>query len=525
MRFPSSKRPTTAPRWTRALIGIAVSAVMLGAGAQCAMGFGTWDAPIIPGYAEHERITRLAIDCEGAFAKDPASPLAQTGARCAQARSATQIAGTDAFLGGVGAPDSAWDAVIPSKSPQHCDDGDYLFGTGSYPRPESARAENLLACRALFDLYMADAVRWAGEVVPVVGGVPTVVRAQSDLAGGNCNDKYDRKYDPDRRHRRAVAKCNALISFGRAMHIAQDFLSHSNWVDSAWPSSLAATGALNPPGLMKNVTSPGDVPDFLRYPRTAAQVSAFLAAHQVVTGGYTGSLTGRLRHSGASGAARDLNKDMGAGRIDWKTGLIPKGKGARGVAGLLSGQDNFQRAAYGAAVTTAAAWNDLQQAIRAAYPGTRGEMAARALAVDAPWTTCANAGATSTAAGTVAARMRENAGCAAASTAARQATPHDAPMTAAEVRALTARPPAIRACRGQAASVELAVSGLSCAAALRILRKQDEDLCPAAWRYRPGPESARVVCFLAGQGQAVATRPQVFTYVLPHFAEHHATTP
>jgi len=524
MSTESAPSPTPRRRWPRTLAALAVGALALGAGAQGALAFGTWDAPLIPGYAEHERITRLAIDCDGAFAKDPASPLNQTKAACAQPRSITQVAGAKSFLGGVGEPDSAWDAVAATKSPQHCDDGDYLYGAGSYPRPESARNTNLLACRAAFDLYMDDAVRWAGEIVPVVDGRPAVLRAQADLGPGNCNDNYDRKYDANRRHKHAQAKCNALISFGRAMHVAQDFFSHANWIDSAWPTTVAPIGLLNPPGLMKTVAAPADVPDFVRYPRTPEQINTFLATTQVVTGGYVGSLTGRVRHSGRKGQARELNKDMGSARIDWKTGAIPRGKGDRGVIGVLGGQDNFQRAAYAAAVTTATAWSDLQQAVKAAYPGARGEMAARALAVDAPWTPCAMAGiATAASREAVGRRARESGACAApAPPPIVRAAPVDTPMTAPEVRQLRSHAPDLRACPGDAKRVALMVDDVSCAAVLRILRGLDEDLCPGAWEYKPGPKDAHVLCYLPRPGYSGDAGARVFTYLLPHFADGHA---
>lgn len=351
------------------------------------MGFGSWDTAAVPGYAEHERITRMGIHCDGAFARNVSSPLAQADALCAQPRTTRMIAGSDGYLGGVGAPDSVADA-INSKSPQHCDDGDYLFGAERYPRAAAARDNNLLACRELFDIYMGDAVRWAGEMVPVVNGTPTLRNAQADLSPGLCNEKYDRKYDPGKEHPRA--KCNALISFGRAMHMAQDFFSHSNWIDA--PRAGVPSGLLNPPGLLRTVTEPSQVPDFVRYPRSEEQVRTFLASTEVVTGGYTGKLTGRVRHSSALGESAGINKDMGSERIDWVRGVIPKGKAERGTIVGFGSDDNFQRAAYAAATTTATAWGDLQQAIRAEYPGARGEMAVRALTSDAPWSACTMGG-------------------------------------------------------------------------------------------------------------------------------------
>lgn len=376
-------------RGTRPLRVILLAAITTGIASGTALGFGTWDTALVPGYAEHERITRMGIHCAGAFSKNASSPLAQAKAICGQPRTTMMIAGANGYLGGVGAPDSFADA-INSKSPQHCDDGDYLFGADRYPRAASARDSNLRACRALFDLYMDDAVRWAGEMVPVVDGKPTLRNSQADFSMVRCNENYDRKYDPGKGHSQATAKCNALISFGRAMHMAQDFFSHSNWIDVPLPGT--PVGLVNPPGLSRTVTTVEQVPDFVRYPRSADQVNAFLASTQVVTGGYMGNLSGRVRHSTKKGESRGLNKDMGSGRINWTSGVIPKGKEERGTIVGIGNDDNFQRAAYAAATTTATAWGDLQQAVRAAYPGERGEMAVRALTSDAPWSACTMSG-------------------------------------------------------------------------------------------------------------------------------------
>jgi len=648
-----SGRPPSARMAVRLLIAVATALIVTPASP--ALGFGTWDTAVVPGYAEHERITRLGIHCGGAFATTADSPLHRAGAACAQPRTAMMIAGTDGYLGGVGAPDSFYDAVIDSKSTQHCDDGDYLFGAPTYPRGVGARDRGLLACRALFDLYMDDAVRWAGNIVPVVDGKPTLDVSQAVFNAVRCNEDYDRKYDPGKGHAQARAKCNALISFGRAMHMAQDFYSHSNWIDNPWPTSTAPIGLMNPPGLMQSVTSPEQVPEFLRYPRGEQEITRFLRATTVVTGGYTGSLTGRVTHDTKGKASRGLNKDMGSSRIDWVTGTIPTGKKERGQTGALGGQDNFQRAAYAAATTTATAWGDLQRAVRVAYPGDRGEMAVRALTSDAPWSTCTVRGgalkalapsqpsldmgvilsrATTVritnasglplecgdavldwgewsplppdaigpgeraslrtqnaparvagtegsveyrvvgdpasrvtirwdnplyrsnrnfcmAVGALECRLsggggtdavvnvtilapRQTRGDSATSTLApkplsvrRAATaprprrapqPIDSPMTPSEVAALPEHVPDLRDCTGIASRADLAVDDVSCSWAVRTLRELSEDLCPPGWRYRPGPENARVFCYQAVPNRSGDAGGRALGYTLVHFA-------
>lgn len=377
----------------RFLMGTVLAIAALGAAASTASGFGTWDSPLIPGYAEHERITRMAIQCDGAFAASATSPLGPASTGCAQARTATMVAGTDGYFGGVGAPDSI-DGALNSQSPKHCDDGDFLFGAPTYPRPVADRDSGIEACRAAFTTYMDDAVQWAGVLVPATDSAAVLDPAQASLGPGRCNWRYDRLDAANATHPTGVgqAKCNVLISFGRAMHIAQDFFSHSNWIDQPLPLATAPLGLGNPPGLGRTVTTTDQVPDLLRYPRTSDEAAAFLAANQVVTGGYTGSLTGRVTHSDRS-STRGLNKDMGSDRINWTTGAIPKGTGSRGATGAIGDLDNFQRAAYAAATTTATAWRDLEAAVKARYPGARGELAWKALREDTPWSTCTFRGA------------------------------------------------------------------------------------------------------------------------------------
>lgn len=317
-------------------IALGLAAIALAAGASVAHGFGTWDTPVIPGHGEHERITRMAIDCSGAFARAARTSPNRPATDCAEPRTMLMIAGGTGYLGGVGAADSAYEATLDRNAAQHCHADD----------EPGLRTAALMACRRAFTAYMDDAVEQAGDLI--LGR--DVVNERQAFLPERCDDDYDALAPGRASSDAGPAKCRALISFGRALHIAEDISAHSNWVDS------------------RVVASADDLPEIVRYPRTEDQVQAFLATGAMTTGPVAGG------------------KGIGAGPISWRLGTIPPGE---------DGGDGFTRAAHSAAVTAATTWADLKAAIRAAYPGGRGESTWRALITDTPWTGCEMSGASS----------------------------------------------------------------------------------------------------------------------------------
>jgi len=359
-----------------------------------AHAFMTWNTP---GNAEHERITRMAIACNSAL--DRAAPagvdwnrdlcLSSGGDTNKQPwwfsfeRSMRMLAGSDGYFGGVGAPDRFAEAVLSSSDRAHCDNSDAWFPRsqgpfGSYPRTFDQRAAGLRACLQLLQKYVGVAVDEAGKLVSADGRLDA---PQSDLSE-DCNVDYDPDLNPGKTHDRGWAKCNALISFGRALHITEDFFSHSNWVDQN-PGSLDIK---NPQGLKND---PRIVPAALGYPRTNEQIDSFIANTQVITGAYGSGLSDRVKHDDY------LNKDEGKGSIDWTTGQIPfgdKGHSVRSAAGFDGVNDNFQRAAKGAAYAAASMWADYRAGVFARYGADRGAKIWAALRKNTPWTQCGQYG-------------------------------------------------------------------------------------------------------------------------------------
>lgn len=383
--------------WSSFILCLAVGTPMAG------HAFMTWNSP---GNAEHERITRLAIACNSNLQRPAPSGLSWSRDLCLESNNSSNgshqselvlrmLAGANGYFGGVGAPDRFYESVISSYDPAHCDNGDAWFPAdrwpdngGVYPQAQAQRTGALRNCLQLLQLYVSTAVEQAGRLVNPDG---TVNAAQADLSE-DCNVDYDPKLNPGQTHDRGQAKCNVLIAFGRALHITQDFFSHSNWVDS----TDDPVGPSNAPGL-RNSAVPTSLPSILGYPRRDAQIDAFLASSPVITGAYpTPSCVPdpqipcrlpptRLYHDNV------LNKDEGDGKIDWTTASIPLGDGGhskRASAGMVRGEDNFQRAARSAALSSAALWTDFRAAILQAYPGRRGEMIWAAIRGRTPWTAC-----------------------------------------------------------------------------------------------------------------------------------------
>ncbi|MEU2392920.1 CinY protein [Streptomyces sp. NPDC007369] len=239
----------------------------------------------------------------------------------------------------------------------HCDNADYLTPrhAAGYPRTRDEATTELLACIRSSVTRFRAAVRASDGLVDAEGRVSA---RDTDL-GTPCpwNERPGR------------AKCHVLEQLGRGWHQIQDFYSHSNWSDR----TTGTLGVTNPPGLARTSIAP-----FLavgRYSTMAdadwTKEAAALVPEDLSTGCYpdfdsTGvrpvGCDGRVRHNGT------LAKDTPAAR--------------------RSGNGNFHRATGLAAQDTARQWEDFQAALRAAYPGRRGEQMICALVHDRPAAVC-----------------------------------------------------------------------------------------------------------------------------------------
>jgi hypothetical protein len=338
-------------------------------------------------HAEHEKITKV-LACG---ADDPV-------ASCFQDGSMAMLAGSDGTIGGVGLPDRVTE--IEGHPDNHCDQGDYLPGA-PYQRSDAERALTAIDdCVTLFGRHVEEAVDAAGGLA----------------AGGKINFKQADATEPCPWDlSRSVgfevgtpsAKCKVVDGFGRALHAAEDFWSHTNWADQANPDEptiLPGTGddaaptynILNPPGLGHSELVP-----YLRFPvprDTLPTMEEELAGEAPISGcddsidevknkgikwldtvRHTGlsqvdSCPERVKHS-------TLNKDKGL--IEWRSGKTSDPETSRGRIG-----DNFQRAVTGARKQVRAIWGDFVDAVDQRYGDARGGLILQALTTDTPWTTC-----------------------------------------------------------------------------------------------------------------------------------------
>src|SRR3954454_918617 len=152
-------------------------------------------------HREHERITRAAVACPTG---------AESAGDCFEPKSLDQLAGRGQAFGAVGAPDR----TEVSDPTAHCDDADYL--DGGYPRTRAEATGRLLDC--------VNHLR--GRFREAVGNAADLLDDQGELVGAEVDLGTDCVLAPGSEQR---AKCKTIESFGRALHGAQDFYSHSNW--------------------------------------------------------------------------------------------------------------------------------------------------------------------------------------------------------------------------------------------------------------------------------------------------------
>ena len=161
--------------------------------------------------AEHEHITRNGLAAFGFGAN-----------------SLSEVAGKNGTFGAVGAPDRPDRGLMSSKA-AHCDGGDH-FPSAGYPQSAPAAAAVLTSCRAYIMNNLNAAVAAAAGLVK-----PNLSLDSTSIFGGcNYNGIKGR------------AKCNVFEDMGMAFHAAQDFYSHSNWIDAPRASpSIADPQGLN----------------------------------------------------------------------------------------------------------------------------------------------------------------------------------------------------------------------------------------------------------------------------------------
>jgi hypothetical protein len=327
-----------------ASVGIAVLAVV---GAPPIQAFGTYNSPSVLGQqAEHERITRV-------LAQDGFAP-----------RTLDLLAGTAGKLGAVGAPDDAVDSsLVPGRGlgpgEKHCDNGDYLDLAG-YPQSRDTAARELTTCFRYYEQLLDRALDAAAAMVDEAGTVNA-----KEATAASCSFPYAIG------KRDKTAKCEVLNRLGRALHLAEDFWSHSNWADAADPGKPISIQ--NPPGLGRT-----DAPDGLRYPGGgSATVPDGLISGCDDSVPVLGAIEckGRVTHS-------VLAKDNGSINAGSCAGASPTSKYPRAQVTGGSGQQNFSLAVCGAMGQAQQTWRDLASAIVATYGSPRGDLIVEAITSD-----------------------------------------------------------------------------------------------------------------------------------------------
>lgn len=290
--------------------------------------------------AEHERITRHALGCAGAW--DPS---------CFEPHTLTELAGEKDNFGAVGIPDRG-DLIPENKA--HCDSGDYLDVPG-YPHSKTDAQAALENCRAWMVSNLDEAVTDAGKLVDSSGHLRKSQLAIPCVFVGRI---------------KGGAKCNVIEDLGLLLHTSQDFYAHSNWVDHPDPS--LPISAENPPGLGNTGRAPWiDLRTTTAFP-DGLITGCFENEPEKSHCNYgPGGTLHRVKHA-------VVNKDDGT--ID---PVLGAGTTLRGAI-----DDNFARAISAAIDDTKDKWATLRERLDAAYGQEIGDRMICALSRDDPTASC-----------------------------------------------------------------------------------------------------------------------------------------
>ena len=282
--------------WRRAALSVGASLV-LALAAIPAQAFTPF--PVEQGASEHRRISEAALGCA-------AGP----------ARSCWSVDALDRLEVAIRRPDITW---ITLKEAAHCDGGD-LPGEG---------AAALAACKA----WMFDSLELA-------------VKAADGLVDATGRPVGDARGCAWRVLRPRTALCEVDFHLGRALHAAQDFYSHTNWVDAPVPASEVSLE--NPQGLGGAGPIPWLASDSSEPPPGLISGCFVFIPERFFC-------HGRTRHA-------DLNKDHRPSPKE--SGTAPPPRNAAG--------GNFPRAFEAAVGETDRFWKRFEARLVAAYGERRG---------------------------------------------------------------------------------------------------------------------------------------------------------
>ena len=270
-----------------------------------------------------------------------------------------QVAGKKGTFGAIGSPDNPLNGET-LNSAAHCDNADYIDAPEYRPEDRQRATAALLDCVNHARARVLAGVQRAAGLLDSQGHIN---RGQVGLSGSDC--LFNRL--------RGRAKCDVIEEFGRALHVVQDFYSHSNWSDKAAPGP---TSEHNPPGGRQGDISPlfalfGPAPSAADVPGWLTTGCFDARAIPNERAGCTDRGRTRLKHAW-------INKDHGV--IDRDTGTTScteKGKNVCTPRGQVG--QNVARAVRRAIDDSRRQRRDFAAAVRRAYPGGRGDLIVCAL--------------------------------------------------------------------------------------------------------------------------------------------------
>ena len=327
-------------------VGVCALALISARLSDSALAFGT--IRLAGQHAEHEQITRRALGCGGAQHVEP----------CFRAETLDELAGRSMSFGAVGAPDNPTVGLL-TEAAAHCDAGDY-FDVPGYPQTQAAAQQRLEACRAWMKAHLDAAVAAAASLVSAKGKISSWQASMTPecVYAGRIAGR---------------AKCNVLQNFGIVLHAAQDFYSHTNWVDAVPAGKLTAE---NPPGLGKSGPAPWlDLRTMpAAFPKgliSGCFESASIPLEDLGCNYGPDNKLHRVKHA-------YLNKDKGMIGDQIEPGTTPRG----------AADGNFVRAVEAATQDTQDKWATLREGLVKRYGPARGGKMICALTHDDPVSDC-----------------------------------------------------------------------------------------------------------------------------------------
>lgn len=333
-------------------------------------GWSFGSATILGMQNEHARITRAALSCDSTY-----DPLTKP-SPCFEPKTMSNLGGeAPGAFPAVESPDNM--ALHFSGGPDwwHCDKADYIPDP-TYPQSRNAANAKLSDCRRWAQRVLGDGLAPSEHLCSQSGAkahLCTGVAARSHLmldtssrVDVNQPDYFSLSSGCAFNGNSGRIKCEIIQQFGYALHVLQDFYSHSNYSDYNGTLPISWT---NPPGVFS-----ASLPAYwnMVVSNTPAVPDSNLSTGCYPNGGCVSQ--SRVTHD-------DLNKDKAT--IDPVSGRVIDTRTNRASI-IYAGQSNGQRAIAMAIGQTRAAWNDLQALIIQREGKSRGEKIICAIASDNP---------------------------------------------------------------------------------------------------------------------------------------------